>query len=70
MKGGATYGKENIDGVWKLETYPIDTLFAKWAYQEYKNSPLGWIKMGDESRFFNKDVMEGVIYRLGYSKVA
>lgn len=71
-KPKSTYGKEGGDGVWKLELYPLEnpTAFAKWGFQRYKMTPLGWVEMGNEERFSDRKVAENYIFRLGFSRVA
>lgn len=68
----ATFGKETQgDGTWKLELYPLENpnAFQKWGVQRYKLTPLGWIEMGDEDRFFDRNMARAIAFREGYVEV-
>ena len=65
------YGKESHDGIWKADLYKLDDQgpFRKWAFQQYKKTPLGWEPMGEQETFAQKSVAMGVLTRLGYVRL-
>lgn len=58
------------DGEWRADMYPIQgSAFAKWGIQQYKSTPLGWIEMGHEERYFSKKVALSSLRNNGYAPV-
>jgi hypothetical protein len=63
------FSKRNDDGDWKLELYPVEgNAFAKWAFQQYKSTPLGWVEMGEQHFYYSQKLALTAIHRLGYQK--